>query len=115
MQRALPGAEHCLLADTQTLAWQRKATFTLDVAELQQALQDLAALRLVIKLYQGELLPSCYDDWLVPLRQQLYQAVRNTIERLITLLENQRAYGRGRYRKPKRPICHHGWPKIWDR
>ena len=102
LQRALPDAKRFLLADTQTLAWHPKALFTLDVAELQQHLAhlqqaplDLAALRRVVELYQGELLPSCYDDWIVPLRQQLHQAVLNTIERLITLLENQRAYGTG--------------------
>lgn len=102
LQRALPDAERFLLADTQTLTWHTKATFTLDVAELQQHLahlqqapRDLAALHRVVELYQGELLPNCYDDWIAPLRQQLHHAVLNTIERLITLLENQRAYGAG--------------------
>lgn len=102
LQHALPDAEHFFYADSQNIGWNAKAAFTLDVAHLQQQLAhlqqeplDLAALRQVVALYQGELLPSCYEDWITPLRQQLHQAVMTALERLITLLENQRAYTAG--------------------
>jgi len=102
LQRALPDADRLLLADPQTVGWHTHAHFTLDVAELRQVLThlkteplDLTALRQVVDLYQGPLLPSCYDEWIAPLRQQLHQAVMDALKRLITLLENQRAYGAG--------------------
>jgi DNA-binding SARP family transcriptional activator len=37
----------------------------------------------------GELLPSCYDDWIVPERERLRQAFSETLERLTQLLESQ--------------------------
>lgn len=102
LQHALPDAKHFLYADTKSIGWNPKAAFTLDVAQLQQQLAhlqqeplDTEALRQVVALYQGELLPSCYEDWIAPLRQQLHQAVMIALERLITLLENQRAYTAG--------------------
>jgi predicted ATPase/DNA-binding SARP family transcriptional activator len=102
LQHALPQAEYFLQADSQTIGWNSGAPLRLDVAELQQHLThleqeplDLDVLRRVVELYQGELLPSCYDDWIVPLRQQLHQEVMRALERLITLLENQRAYNAG--------------------
>jgi predicted ATPase/DNA-binding SARP family transcriptional activator len=102
LQRALPNADQFLHADAQTIQWRAAAPFTLDVAELQAQLAyleqepfDLPALRRVGELYQGQLLPSCYDDWIALHRQQLHQAVMDSLWRLIMLLENQRAYAAG--------------------
>ena len=102
LQRTLPNANRFLLADSQTLGWNAQAAFTLDVAEVQQQVTHLqrepldpVALRRVVELYQGELLPSCYDDWIMPIRQELHQTVMAALERLLTLLEKQRAYRTG--------------------
>ena len=104
LQHALPYAEHFLQADTQTIGWNPNAPLWLDVAELQQRLThlqadplDLDGFRQVAELYHGQLLPSCYEDWIAPLRQALHQQVMSALERLITLLENQRAYDTGIY------------------
>jgi DNA-binding SARP family transcriptional activator len=35
------------------------------------------------------LLPSCYDDWIMPERERLRQAFSETLERLTQLLESQ--------------------------
>jgi predicted ATPase len=45
-----------------------------------------------VTLYGGDLLPSCYDDWIRPERERLSQAFAGTLEQLVLLLEDQRAY-----------------------
>src|SRR5262249_6955184 len=49
------------------------------------------ALEQAIQLYSDDLLPGCYDDWLLPERERLRQCFMNALERLVALLERQRA------------------------
>lgn len=100
VRQALPQADHFLVVDSQYLGWQPNAPYTLDVAELEQALTELEQSALpatetvqqVIALYRGELLPTCYDDWLLPLRRALHERVVNTLEKALNGLQAQRAY-----------------------
>jgi len=102
LKQALPEAEQFVHAAAQTLQWRSEAPFRLDVAEFEQALTqaDAAeqqrnphALRVALEqasaVYHGELLPSCYDDWIVPERERLRQAFTGALERLMLLLESQ--------------------------
>ena len=43
-------------------------------------------------LYRGDLLPSCYDDWIVPERERLRQLALDGLTRLVELLESERNY-----------------------
>jgi len=105
LRQALPEADRFLYADNQTLQWQAEAPFTLDVAEFEGALAKAerveqtgdqvalgTALEEAVDLYGGDLLPSCYDDWILPERQRLRQAFTEALEGLILLLEDQRDY-----------------------
>ncbi len=105
LRRALPNAESYLDARVQTLQWRSGAPFALDVADFdaalaraEQALQmcDSAAVREVLEravaLYKGDLLPSCYDDWIIPQRERLRQAYLSALERLVRMLEEQQDY-----------------------
>jgi len=108
LRSALPEPDRFLAQDHLTVQWRPDAPYSLDVADLQTALtscftadgnlvaharqDDLAR---VITLYKGELLPGCFDEWLLPLRQQVQRDVIGAIEQLTTLLENQRAYSTG--------------------
>jgi DNA-binding SARP family transcriptional activator/predicted ATPase len=105
LRHALPDAEHFLYADTMTLSWRADSPFSLDVADFIHALAtadkaadtaDQAALRSALEqaasLYHGDLLPSCYDEWLLPEREQLHQQCQAALERLARLLEQQREY-----------------------
>ncbi len=108
LRNALPEPDRFLTHDYRSIHWRPDAPYTLDVADLQATLarcitpdgkplvharqDDLAQ---VVNRYQGELLPGCFDEWLLPLRQGLQRAVMVTIEQLTTLLEYQRAYRAG--------------------
>ena len=41
---------------------------------------------------RADLLPACYDEWIVPERERLRQRHRRALVRLIELLEAQRDY-----------------------
>jgi predicted ATPase/DNA-binding SARP family transcriptional activator len=102
LKQTLPEAAHFVHADAQTLQWRPDAPFRLDVADFEQALTqvDVAeqeqqrdahasrkALEQAIALYHGDLLPSCYDDWILPERERLRQAFTGALQGLMLLLE----------------------------
>jgi DNA-binding SARP family transcriptional activator len=95
LQHALPNGEQYLLADVQTVQWKPDGPYTLDVANFEEAIAagKRENLQRAIELYRGDLLPSCYDDWIAPERERLSQAYAAALERLIALAEDQRDYG----------------------
>ena len=97
-----PGFFH---ADANTVYWRPDASYTLDVAEFEVAVAYITeidhtaswrilcdAIERAISLYAGDLLPSCYDDWIVPERDHLRQQNQKLFVRLIALLEEKREY-----------------------
>jgi DNA-binding SARP family transcriptional activator len=102
LRRALPDPDRFLRADAKTLQWLPDAPFTLDVAGFESALAqaehagDVAAtqglLEQAVGSYRGDLLSSCYDDWIIPERERLRQRFSQALDRLVQSLENQRAY-----------------------
>ncbi|MCB0106969.1 MAG: AAA family ATPase, partial [Caldilineaceae bacterium] len=111
-RRVLPHADHYLQSDTNTVQWLPHAPFALDIADFAQALNQAemaqqqehstevtAHLTKAAELYRGELLPSCYDDWIFPERERLHQVALAALERLLPLLEEARHYT---------AVIHHG-------
>ncbi len=103
LRHALPHAGDFVAVTPQTLQWLPDAPFTLDVAQFEAALvqaeagnQDTVtnALTAAAAAYIGDLLPDCYDDWILPLREQLRQAYGKALERLVLELDEQRDYAR---------------------
>ena len=105
LRQSLPNADTFLQAQRQELQWQPHGLWTVDVLDFEQALtraeeaerakhKDAARQALVeaVNLYQGDLLPSCYDEWILPERDHLRQAFLKALERLIGLLEEERDY-----------------------
>jgi DNA-binding SARP family transcriptional activator len=100
LRMTLPEVHTFLVVERQTLCWQPDAFWSLDVMDFEGAIaraeqarytQDTAAerqaLEEVVKLYQGDLLPSCYDEWIQDERDRLQQTYLGALERLIELLE----------------------------
>jgi DNA-binding SARP family transcriptional activator len=102
LRQAFPDVEHFLSADAHMLHWHPVTPCYLDVAEFEQtltladtaarqhdqhALQD--ALEQADTLYRGELLPGCYDEWILPERDQLRQRHLQVLEHLLRLFEEQ--------------------------
>jgi predicted ATPase len=87
LREALPDADQFLAIEAQTVQWRSDAPGAVDLIEFEQA---LAANRLTdaATLYRGDLLPTCYDDWIAGERERLKQEFCAALERLILHLAN---------------------------
>ncbi len=105
LRAALPGNEPCLQFDRHHVWWRQNGAYRLDVADFDAALAAAAAaeragnlpaarraLEAAMDLYEGDLLPTCYDDWITPIRERLSQAAIRATERLTIRLEEARDY-----------------------
>ena len=102
LRQTLPNADTHLAADSMTLQWRPDSDFTLDVAEFEEALtaaktagsdsDKIQCLETAVSFYKGDLLPGNYDDWIMPLREELRQQYLAALHQLVALLEQQQAY-----------------------
>jgi DNA-binding SARP family transcriptional activator len=105
LRLVLPDHERFLEINSSTVRWRQDSPFYLDVADFEAAL-DIAGkaeaagksvmvrqnLEHAISLFQGELLPSCYDDWIIPNRERLHRLCIAALEKMVALLEQQQLY-----------------------
>ncbi|TMD57718.1 MAG: 6-hydroxy-D-nicotine oxidase, partial [Chloroflexi bacterium] len=102
LRQALPAMEQFLSSDTHMLHWHPVTPFHLDVAAFEKTLTLAdaatqrndqhslqAALEQADSLYRGELLPGCYDEWILPERDRLRQRHLQVLEQLLRLFEVQ--------------------------
>src|SRR6266516_738965 len=102
LRQAFPAVEQFLSADAHLLHWHPVTPCHLDVAEFEQALTEAAAatqkndqhalqaaLEQADNLYRGELLPGCYDEWILPEREGLRQRHLQVLEHLLRLFEGR--------------------------
>jgi DNA-binding SARP family transcriptional activator/predicted ATPase len=102
LRHVLPAVGRLLSTDARAIGWRPDVTFHLDVAEFENGLavaggaeregEQRAALERAVRLYRGDLLPTCYDEWIVPERERLRQRYRQALVRLIDCLETKRDY-----------------------
>ena len=77
--RQTAGAGELLSVDHRAVSWCANAVDRVDVLQLRNAINDGDGER-VASLYRGDLLPSCYDDWLLAERDHFRAAAWSTIE-----------------------------------
>ena len=108
LRQALPDVERFLAINKQSVQWissQENARWTLDALQLEQSCKqaqqaeqhgDMAtvrnALEQVVRLYRGELLPGCYDEWLLAERERIHSLFVQAAEHLSVLLEQECDY-----------------------
>jgi DNA-binding SARP family transcriptional activator len=105
LRQALPEHERFLTVDSKTLCWTLDEGQVIDVQRFLGALTkaDVAMgradstaarhwLEQAVAQYQGDLLPSCYDEWITPEREQLRQQCQSAYQKLANVLEAQREY-----------------------
>jgi DNA-binding SARP family transcriptional activator len=105
LRRALPESDRFLEAEARVVRWRADAPVWLDVAEFETLVarageareagetnDEREALEGAVALYAGDLVPDCYDDWIVPERQRLRESFLGAAERLTELLELERDY-----------------------
>ena len=105
LRQALPESDRYLSVDRHTILWQSDGSWTLDVLDFEQAAAraeqfeqegNHVALRLALEqaigLYRGDLLPDCYDEWILPERDRLSQLFLDMLEWLLCLREQEGDY-----------------------
>lgn len=102
LRRALPDIDELLRIETKSLQWSPSAQWELDLSTFETAVQAAEQApdnntrqqfwEQAINLYQGDLLPDCDDDWLVPERERLRQSYQRSLEQLTQLLEHRQDY-----------------------
>ncbi len=105
LRAILPDAERLFHTDTRTVQWLPDAPCAVDVIEFEQHVavaaaaqqrQDAAAIQVHLAaaaaLYTGDLLPPCYDDWIVPHRERLREQYLTVLQQLIDHLEQAHDY-----------------------
>jgi DNA-binding SARP family transcriptional activator len=100
LKQLIPDADRWLRVETKTIQWLLTEHCFVDVVQFETAItqsqsaqsesaQSQQALEQAATLYQGDLMPSCYDDWIVPYREQLRQQAIAGLDTLVTLLTTQ--------------------------
>ena len=75
-----------LLADEFTLTFNHGAEYWLDVSQMERPDLDLQSLTSNLSLYQGELLPGFYDDWIILERERIQAVFESRMEQLLEQL-----------------------------
>src|SRR5579871_2489640 len=108
LRRALPDECGFLVADNQTVQWRRAPDCTVDVFDFDAAIaearaasdagnaqRELKGLQKAAALYQDELLPGFYDEWLQAKRDHYRQSAAQAWTRLVWLLEQHQDFAGG--------------------
>jgi DNA-binding SARP family transcriptional activator len=105
LKHALPGADRFLEVRARTVQWHSGALTWLDTTDFAAALtraeghegagaqvEAIASLRESVSLYRGDLLETCYDEWVTGPREHFRRRFVSALERLATLLTERAEY-----------------------
>ncbi|MFZ1240938.1 MAG: ABC transporter substrate-binding protein, partial [Anaerolineae bacterium] len=95
LRGALPDADRFLRFDQHHVEWRGDGPFHLDAADFEAALgvaHDSKALQAAVDLYSGDLLPTCYDEWIMRPRERLRQMFLQSLQRLAAEYEAGRQF-----------------------
>src|SRR6266508_540804 len=81
-----PAEKEYLLADEITLTFNPDSEYWLDVSQLERPDLDLQSLIVNLSLYQGELLPGFYDEWINLERERIQALFEAGMEQLLEQL-----------------------------
>ncbi len=105
LRHTAPEISAILQIETQTIQWRRDVELRFDVDEFGRAFKLIedqgqsrnanavrAAGERLLALYQGDLLPGCYDEWIVPERERLRDQFTQALGWLLVFYEAQRDF-----------------------
>jgi DNA-binding SARP family transcriptional activator/predicted ATPase len=105
LKRALPSECNLLVTDHFSVYWRQDSSCAVDAVDFGAAIEEAATARktndsaaeiqcltTAAQLYEDDLLPALYDDWLSPIREDYRKRISGVLHRLTTLLEEQEKY-----------------------
>jgi DNA-binding SARP family transcriptional activator len=103
-----PSGNHILLVETDWININPEADFWLDVAEFEDAYADVEGvpgaaldevtadrLKSAVKLYKGDLMEGCYQDWCLYERERLQNMYLSMLDKLMLFCEAHKQYETG--------------------
>ena len=88
LRQALAEVDTYVELDQHHLRWRSDRSSWVDVVAFREALRrgdDQSA----VEFYRGDLLPDCYDDWIIEERDRLHREAGEALDRLAALAEAQ--------------------------
>jgi DNA-binding SARP family transcriptional activator len=102
LRNSLPDADEYIEHTNSWIHWRIESAYKLDVEQFQMVIKAANSIRSpdkliisligLIDLYSGDLLPGCYEDWIIPLRDQLQSDFLSQLDKLTENLESQRKF-----------------------
>jgi DNA-binding SARP family transcriptional activator len=98
LRKALPASQQpnteYLTTSDLSIAFNDTAEYWLDADKLEKLSESTSAdeLMAVLSLYNGELLPGFYDEWVVLEREHLYSIFEHNMARLMSLLQDEKRW-----------------------
>lgn len=100
LRRAFPESQQLLHATRLRLTWQPTVPVVVDLDHFRAAFHDgtedkrarCAVLDRALDAYRGDLLPDCYDEWILPIREQWREDYTRVLEERAQLAEEERDY-----------------------
>jgi DNA-binding SARP family transcriptional activator len=97
LRESLPEVDALIDAGTRTLAWRDAGPGTVDLIDFEAAADrglagDRDALKQAARLYAGDLLIECADDWIAGDRERLAGLARQALSTLVDTLEREGAF-----------------------
>jgi len=105
LKRALPGECDLLATSHFAVRWRQDPPCTIDTVDFlsghcrgasaraeNDRAREIQSLTTAAQLYEDDLLPALYDDWLTPLREDYRRRISEMMHRLATLFEEQKEY-----------------------
>jgi DNA-binding SARP family transcriptional activator/predicted ATPase len=105
LKRALPAESNVLVTNHLEVQWRKDAPCTIDAVDFQAATaeagsaraeqdraREMQSLIAAAELYEDDLLPALYDDWLTPIREDYRRQMSGVLRRLAELYEESGEY-----------------------
>ncbi|MGF1671671.1 MAG: BTAD domain-containing putative transcriptional regulator, partial [Balneolaceae bacterium] len=105
LRNGFPHILSCIELNSKNIRWLPDAIVKCDVSDFETAITEakkleksdkkaelLSLLEEAANLYQGDLFPECYDEWIEPLREKLRLKYINLLQWIIEKAEEQRHF-----------------------
>ncbi len=95
LRKVLPELEPFIRTDKHRIWWVTDGHCSSDVEAFEHAARQAESdhtLDNAIAMYRGELLPECYDEWVLPVRERLHETYLRLLHMAISAAEERREY-----------------------
>jgi len=105
LKRALPPECNLLVTTHLAVQWRQDSSCAIDTVDFQAAIaeagsarterdraREIQSLTTAAQLYEDDLLPALYDEWLTPLREEYRRRISEVLYRLAILFEEHNEY-----------------------